>query len=563
VRELAAVLRNRNMGLLLAGRLVSLGGDWIYLIALSIAIYRYGHGQTFLVSVFWLVKLVPTLILGPISGGFADRLGYRRAMILADISRLVLVGGLALVLNSSTWIALYPVVFLVSAFGTLFSPASTGIIPSLVNSREERLAANATILQVNSLALIVGSALGGVIAGLGYVDQLLLLDALTFGISGLSLFLIRPHAPVITTAEDEEESDEETSGEAQPDEPGGFLNSYRMLARRPVLLFAASVLALPELASGAIVVWIVPYSESHQYLNLGSSGVGYLYTALGIGAVLGGIVAASLGSSVRLDYMLSGSILVGGVALALFGLVPLLIPALFFLLIIGLKETVETAAQETLLQQSVPENMIGRASGTLDSFLFNMMVVGNVISGVLASTLGLRNSLVGLGGLIVLITAYSMFRLYRATEGQPTAESLETIPVFAAVSRPVREWAVRRMTRERYPAGAVIVRQGDEGDRFYTIAKGQAQVVVAGSGEETRRTLQPGDFFGEIALLHDVPRTATVRAETNLILWELTREDFEELQRRAGEFRESLMEVAGMRLSEDSAVRLARANYGV
>jgi hypothetical protein len=224
---------------------------------------------------------------------------------------------------------------------------------------------------------------------------------------------------------------------------------------------------------------------------------------------------------------------------------------------------VETAAQETLLQQSVPENMIGRASGTLDSFLFNMMVVGNVISGVLASTLGLRNSLVGLGGLIVLITAYSMFRLYRATEGQPTAESLETIPVFAAVSRPVREWAVRRMTRERYPAGAVIVRQGDEGDRFYTIAKGQAQVVVAGSGEETRRTLQPGDFFGEIALLHDVPRTATVRAETNLILWELTREDFEELQRRAGEFRESLMEVAGMRLSEDSAVRLARANYGV
>lgn len=558
--ELWAVLRNRNMALLMSGRLVSAGGDWIYLIALSIALFQYGGGRAFLISLFWLVKLIPNLVFGPFSGALADRIGYRRAMILADLGRMVLVAGLALTLNGVTWPIIYPVAFLVTSLNTLFSPASTGIIPSLVGSREERLAANAVILQVNSIALIVGSAIGGLEAGMGYVSQLLLIEAATFGVSAISLTFIHPHAPVVTasTSEAEEEADEVVSAD---DEPGGFLGSFKMLARRPILLFAASVLALPELASGAVVVWIVPYSESHQYLNLGSSGVGYLYTALGIGAVVGGIVAASLGSSIRLDYLLAGSVLAGGAALALFGAFPLVIPALFFLLVVGLAETVETAAQQTLLQQSVPENMIGRASGTLDSFLFNMMIVGNVISGVLAGTVGLRYSIIGLGILIVLVTSYSVWRLYRATEGQPTAESLAAIPVFAGVSAPVREWAVRRMTRERYPAGAVIVAQGTEGDRFYTIARGTAEVTVAGE-EGPRRTLGAGDFFGEIALLHNVPRTATVRAETPLILWELTREDFEELQRRASEFRDSLLEVASMRLEGDSTVRMALANFG-
>lgn len=558
--ELWAVLRNRNMALLMSGRLVSAGGDWIYLIALSIALFQYGGGRAFLISLFWLVKLIPNLVFGPFSGALADRIGYRRAMILADLGRMVLVAGLALTLNGVTWPIIYPVAFLVTSLNTLFSPASTGIIPSLVGSREERLAANAVILQVNSIALIVGSAIGGLVAGMGYVSQLLLIEAATFGVSAISLTFIHPHAPVVTasTSEAEEEADEVVSAD---DEPGGFLGSFKMLARRPILLFAASVLALPELASGAVVVWIVPYSESHQYLNLGSSGVGYLYTALGIGAVVGGIVAASLGSSIRLDYLLAGSVLAGGAALALFGAFPLVIPALFFLLVVGLAETVETAAQQTLLQQSVPENMIGRASGTLDSFLFNMMIVGNVISGVLAGTVGLRYSIIGLGILIVLVTSYSVWRLYRATEGQPTAESLAAIPVFAGVSAPVREWAVRRMTRERYPAGAVIVAQGTEGDRFYTIARGTAEVTVAGE-EGPRRTLGAGDFFGEIALLHNVPRTATVRAETPLILWELTREDFEELQRRASEFRDSLLEVASMRLEGDSTVRMALANFG-
>jgi MFS family permease len=364
----------------------------------------------------------------------------------------------------------------------------------------------------------------------------------------------------VASDEDEEDEEEEASGAG---EPSGYIGSYRMLARRPVLLFSAMVLALPELASGALVVWLVPYAESHQYLSMGASGVGYLYTANGIGSVAGGVVAAWLGSSMRLDYLLAWSVLAGGIAFSLVGLIPIAIPVLCFILVIGVVETVETAVQQTLLQQSVPENMIGRASGTLDSFLVNMMLVGNVVSGILAATVGVRYSILGLGILVIITTLGSWFRLYRATVGQPTPESLAAIPAFAGVSESVRRWAVRRMTRERYAAGTVLIRQGDVGDRFYTIARGYVRVAVAGQSEAARRTLGPGDFFGEIALLHDVPRTATVTAETPVILWELTREDFEELQRRASEFRDSLLETASMRLSQDTAVRTALRNVGL
>jgi MFS family permease len=108
MKELLAVLRNRNMALLLSGRMISVLGDYLYQIALSVAIYKYSGGATFFVGLFWVVRLVPTLIIGPFVGSFADRIGYRRAMLAADLLRMLLVAVLALILRSSTWPIIYP-----------------------------------------------------------------------------------------------------------------------------------------------------------------------------------------------------------------------------------------------------------------------------------------------------------------------------------------------------------------------------------------------------------------------------------------------------------------------
>jgi CRP-like cAMP-binding protein len=113
------------------------------------------------------------------------------------------------------------------------------------------------------------------------------------------------------------------------------------------------------------------------------------------------------------------------------------------------------------------------------------------------------------------------------------------------------------MVREQFSPGAVVIRQGDEADSFYTIADGKAQVEVAADGQTATHELGPGDFFGEIALLQNVPRTATVRALDKLTVYSLSRDDFQELQDRAAEFKESLLEVARTRLARDRNLRLS------
>jgi MFS family permease len=543
MRDLAAVLRNRNLAVLLAGRLVSSTGDWLYAVALSVAVYGYSHRSAFAVGLLWVVRLVPYMFLSPFAGALSDRIGHRRTMVVADVGRMIIVAALASLLSSSTWIIMFPLVCAVSSLNAVFRPANTALIPLLVESKEQRLAANATVMQIESIASIAGSALGGVLAGAGQVKLLLLIEAATFGVSALSLGLIRLRARAAQAMGAEQ------TEQAAP----GMIAGFRALAGRPLLLFAATIMALPELASGALVVWIVPYAV--QTLHLGNAGVGYLYSAQGLGAVAGGLVAALIGSSVRLEYLLAGSIAVGGVSLALFGIAPVAVAAVVFLVITTIAETVEYAAFETLLQRAAPENMIGQAAGTLDAFLVTLMLVGNVLSGLLAAWLGLAESIAGLGILVVVAAGLSLWQL-RRTAWQPDAATLAAIPLFANLPESVRDWTLDRMVRERFPAGAVVVRQGDSGDTFYAISHGTAQVEVSLDGTIQTHELVPGQFFGEIALLQGGPRTATVRAVSPLVLYTITRADLEDLLARASELKESLLEAANARLERDSALRL-------
>jgi MFS family permease len=552
VKSLFEVARSRNLGVLLAGRLVSAGGDFVYQVALSIAIFSYAHQSSLAVSAFWIVRLAPPLAIGSPVGALADRLGYRRSMIIADLGRLVLVALMALIARPATWGLLYPLIFLVSGFSSLFNPASVGLVPQLIDDKDQRMAANAVIGEITSVAAIVGSAIGGVLAGAGLTTWLLLGDAATFGFSAVSLMLIQ--LVPARAAETDQSSDEEEEEEVG----GSFLGGFRLLARRPLLVFAASVMALPELTSGAILVWIVPYAQ--EALHLGGAGVGYLSAALGVGAVIGGLVAATVGNNVRLDALLAVGVGILGAALVVFGVIHVAAAAIACLIVLGLAETLEYTAYETLLQQSVPENMIGRAAGSMDTLFFNLMLIGNLLSGLLAATIGLTISILSFGVGILAVTAAAWINLRRQSEGEPDAGSLARVPAFKDVPAGVREWAVRRMVREQYRPGTAIIRQGDEGHTFYIIAKGTAQVEMAAEGGTLEVRLGRGDFFGEIALLESVPRTATVRAVDDLTVYSMSREDFDELRSRTAELSRSLLETASARQEQNRNFRLTLAD---
>lgn len=546
MKQLGAVLHNRNIALLLFGRLVAMTGDWLYTVALSVAIYQYSHGSSLLVGLLWVTRLVPALLL-PLGGRLADRVGYRRSAIIASLGRMATLVVVALILTPTTWAIMYPLTLVFRLWLNLFRPANVGLIPSLVNSSEEQLAANASGMAADSIAIILGSTLGGVVTGLGLLVPLLLIQAGLYGVSAFSAWLIRPRVVA------------GPAGPVGPEEVDrGFVAGVRLLARRPVLVFAASIMALPELAQGAIFVWIVPYSL--LALHLGSAGSGYCYAAIGLGLMVGGIAASSMGSrQVQLDRLLATGVAMGGLAIVVFGLWPVALPALLALAAFGLATTLEYAAFETLLQQSVPAAVLGQTVGTMDSLFFNMMLVGNALSGLLAAWLGLSASIAGLGGLTALVAGTAWWRFRQQTAQQPTAGALAAIPIFARLPEETRDWAAHRMVREEFSPGAVIVRQGDVGNIFYVIAGGKAEVEAVQDGRTHRNELSSGDFFGEIALLHDVPRTATVRAVEPLTTYALSRTDFQELQAKAADFKGSLLEVATNRLQRDATLTVAWA----
>jgi len=524
------------------------------MIAISVAVYQFSGHDSVAVGILFLVRMGPYVLFGSYLGSVASRLGYRRAMVTADVGRAVAVALLALVLSPASWLALYPLAFIIAALGALFRPASAGIIPSLVRSDGELLAANSTLMQADNIALLLGSLIGGVVAGQGHVSLLLAVQAATFAVSAGSLLLIHPHVS------DQSIDEMAAFGGAvvESGRGGVWLSGFRLVTARPILLFVISIVLLPELVSGAVIVWFAPYSN--QVLHLGNAGIGYLFAALGAGSIIGGFVAAAIGGNRPLDAVLSASVALGGVALAIFGLAPTAVIAIGAVAVLGAAETVELAAMDTLVQQGIPERLIGPAMGTIMSVCMSFMLFGNVVSGVLARVPGLRPSIVGMGILVTVVVPV-VWQNYRRRQGElPAEDQLMGIPSFAALPVDVRGWAVGRMERRLFPAGAVLMRQGDAGDSLFAIGSGRISVEVARHDAPLVTTeLGPGHIVGEIALLHDVPRTATVTALSPLVAYSLSRQDVDELRSRAGEFRESLLDMATARLGDQGTLGLGLA----
>jgi hypothetical protein len=195
--------------------------------------------------------------------------------------------------------------------------------------------------------------------------------------------------------------------------------------------------------------------------------------------------------------------------------------------LVGIGNTLVDVSSMTLLQRSADEEMLGRVFGVLESLILGGMAVGALVAPGIVSLLGPRGALVAVGAVLpaLLVLTWPGLRRIDAAARVPTEplELLRRIAIFAPLPPPVLERLASAAAEVHVPPRAEAVAQGAAGDRFYVVRDGRATVEV--DGAETGE-LGPGDFFGEIALLRDVPRTATVRALDELTLYALERDDF-------------------------------------
>jgi len=281
-------------------------------------------------------------------------------------------------------------------------------------------------------------------------------------------------------------------------------------------------------------------------LGLAQGSVGYLNAAWGIGALLGGAALALLLDRGQLATgLLVGSLVAGG-SLALPGLWVVGTAGYIGWLGMGVGYTFVEVAARTLLQRLGSDETLARSLAFLEASRFAAMALGSIVVPGMIALIGIRGTVIAFGA---LLPAFALLRwaALRALEiGAPVEEDhyrrLREHPVFAPLPIDTLERLSHDLVDLTPARGERIITQGEPGDRFYLIAAGRVEVFVDGA---FRRNQSEGDCFGEIALLNDVPRSATVTALEECRLLALNRDRFISAvtgQRRSNEMAGSVVQ---------------------
>jgi MFS family permease len=511
LRVFAAVFANRDLRRLELAWSGSVIGQWGYEVALAVFAYRAGGAAA--VGLVALVRLLPASIVAPFSALLGDRFLRRRIMVAADLVRVCAMGGAAAaVFAGSPAAVVYALAVVTALAGTAFPPAQSALLPSLARAPEELTAANATTTTIESVAFFAGPALGGVLLTFTSVGSVFACTA------GLFLW----SAVVLSRIGADSRGE---LGEELESIPREALAGFRAILRERRLRVVVGLYGAQTLVAGIMRVLLVV--TALRILGLGASGVGFLNSAVGVGALLGVLVLLGMVSSGSLTGVFALGILLWGVPLALLGAVPSVAAAIVCFGIVGVGNTMVDVAGLTLVQRTAPDKVRARVFGVLESVFLGTIGIGAIVAPGLTSAFGPRGALIAAGAALSGVVVLSWGRLRSIEAPSPVPESelamLREIPIFAPLPAVTLEQIASHLARARVSAGEVVFHQGDSGDLFYVIEDGEVAVEPEGRSPVL---LGPGGSFGEIALLRDVPRTATVTARTDADLLALDRDVF-------------------------------------
>ena len=510
LRAFGAVFSNRSLRQLQLAGIGSTLGLWAY--SVGMAVYAYDAGGARAVGLIYGVRWGAAALCAPWLSLLPDRMSRRRVMIATDVARGVLLGGMtALAALDAPAFPVYALAVVAAIVSTMFQPAQAALLPSLASTPDELTAANAVMNAVASVGMFAGPAIAGALLAVTGPSAIFGVTAASFLWSALCVIRVPRDEPPRAAAH----------------EPVGtaLLAGFRAIAAVPALRVVVGLTSAQTIVAGAFEVLLVVVA--FRFLAAGSSAVGWLNTAVGIGALLGVVAVAALAGRKRLAGDLGLGMLLWGVPLALVAAWANLGFALVCFAVIGLGNTLVDVAGMTLLQRSADDEVLGRVFGVLESLILGTIAVGSLIAPALVSLLGVEGALVAAGAFlpVLLVPMWPVLRRVDDAARVPTEPLalLRAISIFAPLPPTVLERLASSATEVRVPAAAAVFVQGDGGDRFYAIAEGEASVEIDGAATST---LRPGDFFGEIALLRDVPRTATIRAVGDLRLCALERDAF-------------------------------------
>lgn len=508
----------RRLNLALAGSVI---GDWAFGVAISV--YAYERGGPTTVGIVMTTRYLLGALLGPFVAVLADRYDRRRLMLSSDLVRGALTAvAAAVVFADGPALAVYSVYILIMFFGLVFRPAQSSWLPTLVSSPSELTAANATALTLHSVAFFAGPAIAGIILAVGDVGTVFVFDTITFIWSALLISGIHPSAGVVGA---DPGADGDDASEAAP---GGrfaeVAEGFRAMLQNRHLRLVVVLYVAQTVVAGASAVYEVAIAL--DLLDMGKGGLGVLGAGLGVGGVVGGMLALMLAQRGRMARDFGLGVILWAAPLLLVSAWPSVFTAIVAMACVGLGNSIVDVNAETIIQRLTPNEVLGRVFGALDAFAVGGMALGSTLMPLLIKAVDLRWSLTILGvtvPVVVVVCTAGLRRIDKEALAPDGLEVVRSIPMFAVLPEHTVERLARTSVEFRVPAGATVFHQGDDGDRFYIIESGEVDVAIDGT---VVNRMVPGQSFGEIALLRDVPRTATVHAVTDLVLRAIDRRHF-------------------------------------
>jgi MFS family permease len=537
------LLANRPLTKLLIGEFISGIGDWLYIVAIFVVIYRES-GDPALVGIFGAVRVIPYILLSVPAGMVADRFERRLVLLVSDIWRgSVMVVLTVLVAVNAPVLLIAALAILATCGSAFFYPAMGAYMPSLVTDERQLGPANSAWASLQNISFIFGPAIGGVLLAVGGVTLAFILNALTFVVIAVILWTLPPQARVeVATAASSADSQPQGDGSkpaAPPLSPGNV----------PVLPIAG--LGIIQVTVGFLDtgMQVLTVILAINVLHAGEAGNGYLNAAIGVGGLIG-----ALGSGVLvLRRSLGIPLLIGavtfGFGLAALGAVPVMVVALVTIAVAYAGALLLDVVMTTIFQRVVPDALRGRWTGVFMTGATLAGAGGALVMPVLVVNVGAAPTL-GVAGLVVLAATTAGLALIggsatrEPSRFEATLIEVAKLPLFAGVPSSRLETALARLHEAPVSAGQVVIRQGDPADRFYMIQSGSfvvTQQAMPDSATVVLRHLSTNDVFGELGLLRELPRSATVTAETDGVLLELSGKDFLELVGAGGPLRGRLL----------------------
>ena len=511
-RAVRAVIRNRPIRRMqLAFLLFNVAEPAMWI---GVVLFAFNRGGTRAVAFVTILCLVPSGIVAPLAAALGDR--FPRARVVrwgyAVQAATTAVVAVAITADAPPW-AVYALSLIASVPYTTGRPNHHALMPSLATTPEEVAASNSVSALVEGIGYILGGLTAAVLATIG--------PGAIVAIAAAAVAVAGAFALGVTTADPGRREGPFRPWSLATDAIHGLGVLVRTAGPRLLVLLYAAV----AVTTGVIGVLMVPLAIDR--LGLGDPGVGLLSTSESAGLFVGAGVSIGFAARKRLASGVVAAAAVYAAGSVLFGVATMTVVAICGALAYGAGLTVTDVLARTLLQRTTDDHVLTRVFGTVEGLWLLGHATGAAVAAPLQAAIGLGPALVSIGVFFLIVGAVLLPGLRRIDAAAVIPERqlalLGRIPFFAPLPRVDLERIARQLERIDTPAGTQVIRQGDVGDRFYIVEAGTFSVDVDGRAISTA---SEGGFFGEIALLHDVPRTASVRATDDGAVWALGRDEF-------------------------------------